>query len=104
TGRARPWNYSNVQNRFLNVAETLRSSMTRNPYLKVWVVSGYYDLATPYFATDYVLDHMFLPPKLKKNITVNYYESGHMVYIHQPSLIQLQKDFQAFMRSALSQK
>ncbi|MEL6626324.1 MAG: peptidase S10 [Bacteroidota bacterium] len=100
TGRARPWNYSNVQNRFLNVAETLRSSMTRNPYLKVWIVSGYYDLATPYFATDYVVDHMFLPADLKKNITINYYPSGHMVYIHQPSLVKLQQDFKAFIQRA----
>lgn len=98
TRRARPWNYSNVQNRYLNVAETLRESMSKNPNLKVWVASGYYDLATPYFATEYVLDHMFLMPDLKENITVTYYEAGHMVYIDQASLVQMKEDLVAFMR------
>ncbi len=102
TGRARPWNYSNVQNQYLNVAETLRESMSKNPYLKVWVASGYYDMATPYFATEYVLDHMFLTPELRKNVTVTYYPVGHMVYIHQPSLKQMQQDFRNFMKGAIS--
>ncbi|MCI5081461.1 MAG: carboxypeptidase, partial [Saprospiraceae bacterium] len=98
TGRARPWNYSNVQNRFLNVSETLRQAMTKNPYLKVWIASGYYDLATPYFASEYVVNHMFLPTALRKNITMTYYEAGHMMYIHKPSLIQLKKDFTSFIK------
>ncbi len=98
TGRARPWNYSNVQNRFLNVSETLRQAMTKNPYLKVWIASGYYDLATPYFASEYVVNHMFLPTELRKNITMTYYEAGHMMYIHKPSLIQLKKDFASFIK------
>ncbi len=97
TGRARPWNYSNVQNRYLNVAETLRESMSKNPHLKVWVASGYYDLATPYFATEYVIDHMFLSPELRENISVTYYPAGHMMYIDQGSLQQLKMDFAAFM-------
>jgi carboxypeptidase C (cathepsin A) len=104
TGKARPWNYSNVQNRFLNVSETLRQAMNKNPYLKVWIASGYYDLATPYFASEYVVDHMFLKEKLRKNVTMTYYESGHMMYIHKPSLLQLKKDFDSFMESSLNHK
>lgn len=100
TGRARPWDYSNVQNRFLNVAETLRNAMSKNPYLKVWIANGYYDLATPYFATEYVVNHMFLKAELKKNITMTYYEAGHMVYIHQPALVQMKKDLVDFIRSS----
>ncbi len=86
TGRARPWNYSNVQNEFLNVAENLRSTLHKNPFMKVLICNGYYDLATPYFATKYTLNHMFLDPGLRKNITMKYFEAGHMMYIHQASL------------------
>lgn len=97
TGRARPWPYGQAaSNRYLNVAETLRQAMTRNPDMQVWVASGYYDMATPYFAADYVLDHMFLRGGLKDNLRVTYYPAGHMMYIHQPSLEQLKQDAAAF--------
>lgn len=99
TGRPRPWPLAS--DRYLNVAETLRDAMTKNPYLKVWVANGYFDMATPYFATRNVLDHMFLQPSLKKNISLTYYPAGHMMYIHKPSLAQLKKDFDAFIDSAL---
>ncbi|MBX2877371.1 MAG: hypothetical protein KTR30_34940 [Saprospiraceae bacterium] len=100
TGRARPWDYSNVQNRFLNVAETLRNAISKNPYLKVWISNGYYDLATPYFATEYVVNHMFLKGELKNNINMTYYEAGHMVYIHEPALVQMKKDLVEFIKAA----
>lgn len=100
TGRVRPW--SNSQDKYLNVAETLRSAMVRNPFLKVWICNGYYDMATPYFATDYVIHHMFLPKDLQKNITNTYYEAGHMMYIHKPSLLKLKKDYNQFMEDVLS--
>ena len=99
TGRPRPWPMAG--DHYLNVAETLRDAMTKNPYLKVWVANGYYDMATPYFATRSVLDHMFLKPSLKQNISLTYYPAGHMMYIHKPSLIQLKKDFDKFIDSAL---
>jgi carboxypeptidase C (cathepsin A) len=98
TGRVQPWNYSNVQNQFLNVAESLRSAMHRNPHLRVWISNGYYDLATPFFATEYTVNQMYLDPSLRKNITMTYYESGHMMYIHMPSLVQFKKDFVGFIR------
>ncbi|MCS6969304.1 MAG: peptidase S10 [Cytophagales bacterium] len=97
TNRVQPWNYSNVQNQYLNVAETLRQAMSKNPHLRVLIASGYYDLATPYFATDYTINHMFLDPSLRKNIRTTYYEAGHMMYIHLPSLIQLDKEISAFL-------
>ncbi|MDE3236544.1 MAG: peptidase S10 [Bacteroidota bacterium] len=99
TGRPRPWPLSS--DKYLNVAETLRDAMTKNPFLKVWIANGFYDMATPYFATRNVVDHMFLKKELKKNITLTYYEAGHMMYIHKPSLIQLKKDFDQFIQSAL---
>lgn len=95
-GSVHPWNYSNVQNKFLNVAESLRDAMTKNTNLKVYVGSGYYDFATPYFTAKYDVEHMFLKPELRKNLRHYFYESGHMYYIHKPSMIQFKKDVDAF--------
>lgn len=100
TGRVRPW--TNSQDKYLNVAEVLRGAMVKNPFLKVWICNGYYDMATPYYATDYVIHHMFLPKNLQKNISFTYYEAGHMMYIHKSSLVQLKKDYDKFMTDVLA--
>jgi carboxypeptidase C (cathepsin A) len=71
--------------------------MSRNPYMKVLVASGYYDLATPFYATEYTLSHLGLDPSLRGNIRVAEYESGHMMYIHKPSLEKLKKDVDSFV-------
>ncbi len=96
-----PWSYAEFENQFVNVGEKLRSAMARNPYLKVFVASGYYDLGTPYFATEYVVNHLGLDPETRKNVSMGYYESGHMMYIHQPSLAKLKDDLANFIRSAM---
>ncbi len=96
-----PWSYAEFENQFVNVGEKLRSAMARNPYLKVFVASGYYDLGTPYFATEYVVNHLGLDPEMRKNVSMGYYESGHMMYIHQPSLAKLKDDLANFIRSAM---
>ena len=101
TSRVQPWNYNNVQNQYLNVAETLRQAMSKNSALKVWVCAGYYDLATPFFAAEYTFNHMGLRPEQKKNVNFTYYEAGHMMYIHKPSLIQLKKDADKYFDNAL---
>lgn len=103
-GNVRPWNYNNVQNQFLNVAESLRDAMTKNPALKVYVGSGYYDFATPYFTAKYDVEHMFLRPEAKKNIKHYFYNSGHMYYINKPDMIQFKKDIDAFFEWSLSGK
>ncbi len=95
-GDVRPWNYNNVQNQFLNVAESLRDAMAKNPALKVYVGFGYYDFATPYFTAKYDIEHMFLRPEQRKNVHSYFYESGHMYYIHKPSLIKFKKDVDDF--------
>ena len=94
----RPW--MNAENRYLNVAEDLRKAMSRNPYLKVWVVCGHYDLATPYFAAQYNVNQMELDPTIRDNIRLTYYESGHMVYIYKPALEKLKADFTSFLKDA----
>jgi carboxypeptidase C (cathepsin A) len=100
TGRVHPWNYGNVENRYLNVAETLRRAMTRNPGLRVFIASGYYDMATPYFATDYTVSHLGLDPQLRDHVEIAYYESGHMMYIHRPSLLKLKDDLAGYFEMA----
>jgi carboxypeptidase C (cathepsin A) len=95
-GNVYPWNYSNVQNQFLNVAESLRDAMAKNPALKVYVGCGYYDFATPYFTAQYDVEHMMLRPEQRSRVRFEFYESGHMYYIHKPSLVKFKKDVDAF--------
>ncbi|QES87313.1 S10 family peptidase [Rhizosphaericola mali] len=92
SGPVHPWNYNNVQNKYLNTAEYLRQAMTKNPHLKVWVICGYYDLATPFYAAEYTFKHMNLRPELQENLHFTYYEAGHMVYMHYPSMKQFKQD------------
>ncbi|MBN2389139.1 MAG: peptidase S10 [Anaerolineae bacterium] len=103
TGNVHPWDYSKFQNQYVNVAETLRGAMTQNPFLKVFVGNGYYDLATPFFATEYTFDHLELDLSLQDHITMCYYEAGHMMYLHQPSLAKLKADLARFLVTALPQ-
>jgi carboxypeptidase C (cathepsin A) len=100
TGRVQPWNYTEYQNRYVNVAETLRQSMTQNPALKVFVANGYYDLATPYFATMYTFRHLGLDPKLRGHVSMGFYEAGHMMYTNLASLEAAKKDLAAFIAAA----
>ena len=102
TDRVRPWKFGPAENRYLNVAETLRKAITKNQNLKIFVASGYYDLATPYFAMDYTFDHLNLPEDLLKNISISYYKAGHMMYIRKASLEKLKQDIGSFIDSALT--
>lgn len=101
TGKVRPWDYGKAYaNQYVNVAETLRGAMSRNPYLRVLFANGYYDLATPYFATEYTVNHLQLDPSLTDNIVMTYYEAGHMMYAHMESLRQLAEDMREFVRKS----
>jgi carboxypeptidase C (cathepsin A) len=102
TGRVRPWSYASFENRYVNVAETLRSAMTQNHFLKVFVGKGYYDLATPFFAAEYTFNHLGLEPTLRSHISTGYYEAGHMMYIHPPSFAKLKQDIAQFIHSSLA--
>src|SRR5574341_433807 len=100
--RVWPWSYADFENQYVNVAETLRKAMTINPYLKVYVANGYYDLATPYFATEYTFNRLGLDASLQQNFSMGYYEAGHMMYIHMPSLAKLKQDLASFLRGAVA--
>lgn len=93
-----PWNWGSASSQCLNAAETLREVMTKNPALKVFVASGYFDLATPYFATEYTFHHLGLNPHLKENIKMHYYNAGHMMYTEFSSLIKLKEDLAIWMQ------
>ena len=96
------WDYSKHQNQFVNIAETLREAMSQNHALKVIVANGYFDLATPFFATEYTFDHLQLDATLRENIRLSYYPAGHMMYCHEPSLVQLNQDLAEFIKSSLA--
>ena len=79
----------------------LRQAFQFYPSLKVIVCNGYFDLATPYLATEYTYDHIELQPAQQENITMKYYKAGHMMYLHIPSLDQLTKDLKEFIDHAI---
>ncbi|MBK9152935.1 MAG: peptidase S10 [Chloracidobacterium sp.] len=98
-GITTPWNW-NTNNAYADTTGALSSAMRKNPYMKVFLASGYYDMATPYFAADYTISSMNLNPDLRRNISTAYYEAGHMMYIEKNSLMKLKNDISAFMRAS----
>ncbi len=100
--RVHPWDYSDHQNTYVNVADTLRKAMTTNPALKVFVANGYYDLATPFLASEYTFTHLGLDRSLQNNISTAYYHAGHMMYIDQGELQKMKRDLDAYLENLLS--
>ncbi len=86
-----------------NVAPDLAQTMTYNPRLKIFSANGYFDFATPFFATQYVLSHLYIAPALQKNITYGFYESGHMVYLHPDALAKFHADLERWYATVLGQ-
>ncbi|HEY7389416.1 MAG TPA: peptidase S10, partial [Bryobacteraceae bacterium] len=103
TSKVQPWSWQEYENRYVDVANTLRDAMTQNQALKVFVAAGYYDLATPFFTVEYTLSHMGLDPKLRSHIAISYYEAGHMMYTHLKSLEKARQDLSKFIPSCLSE-
>lgn len=77
--------------------------MRKNPKLRVFSANGYFDLATPFFATEYDLSHMMLPATLVNNVEFGYYPAGHMVYLNVDALKQLKVDMDRFYGEANSE-
>lgn len=97
------WDWE-AKNSYADTSENLRDSMAKNEYMKVFVASGLFDLATPHFATDYTMAHLGLPPALRKNITIRRYRSGHMMYLESGSLAQLKADVAEFIGGTLKEQ
>ena len=93
------WNWGS-ENNFVNVGETLAESMTANPFLKVHISCGFFDLATPYFAARYTFHHLNVNPALIKNLTMDDYTAGHMMYLNLPDLIKQKADLAKFIKAS----
>lgn len=95
------WDWGVQRGGFPDTAQSLKDAFDKNPFMKLFIGSGYFDLATPYFATQYTLSHMGLNPDEHKRVSLGYYGAGHMMYIQDSSLAELKKDVGAFMQNAL---
>jgi carboxypeptidase C (cathepsin A) len=80
--------------------EKLRIAIAKNPFLKVFVGQGYYDLATPHYATQYMVSHMNVDPELRENVQIINYPAGHMFYLDMESLEKFKKDIEKFIQKA----
>ncbi|MBE9041457.1 hypothetical protein IQ235_11760 [Oscillatoriales cyanobacterium LEGE 11467] len=70
--------------------------MAKNPFMKVFVAQGYYDLATPHFATEYMISHMNIDSELRQKVKISTYEAGHMFYLDVESLAAFKQDIAKF--------
>jgi carboxypeptidase C (cathepsin A) len=96
TGR---WDYSNFRNTYASEVEALRSAMAQNPYLRVFVACGYYDMATPFANAEYTFTHVGFDPTYTRRVSFGYYPSGHMVYTNPAALAAFKKNVAAFISS-----
>jgi carboxypeptidase C (cathepsin A) len=94
------WTWGDAGAGYPDTSEALRRTLSKNNFMKVFIANGYFDLATPYFATRYTMNHMALDPTLQGNIENGYYESGHMMYVHAKELAQLKKDVEVFYQNS----
>ena len=94
------WDWE-TENSFVDTSEALRSAFSKNPYMRLFVASGTFDLATPYLGTEYILNHLGLDKSLQQNITSTRYAAGHMMYTDAASRARLHQDVAAFLRAAV---
>src|SRR5579863_6818677 len=95
------WDWGSAGEGFPDTASALRRALVQNPFLKVLVMEGYYDLACPYFAANYTIDHLNLPEKYRSQVSYATYNSGHMVYLPVESLKKMKADQAAFIDKAM---
>jgi carboxypeptidase C (cathepsin A) len=91
------WNYSKYGGRVVNMEDKLASAMKENPKLRVLICAGWRDLAVPADAALYTMDHLPIPDSRRNNVHIEYYESGHMMYLNQPDAEKLRRDLVSFI-------
>lgn len=99
-----PWDFGSAANQYLDVSEKLKETMCKNTELEVYVASGTYDMATPFFATEYTFSHLGLDPALRENVTMETYEGGHMMYLYKPSLVKMKEDMASFIQGLMAKR
>ncbi len=97
----RSWNWGSAAEGYVNVAETLGLAMNENKSLKVFIASGYFDLDTAYFATQYMIDHLHINPVLQNQITQAYFDGGHQMYTHLSELKKLSQKVAEFFKQSI---
>jgi len=97
----RAWEFDGDRMGYPETSEALRATFARNPHMRVLIAQGYYDLATPYFAIEYTINHLGLDRVTRERISFAYYESGHMMYLERDSRTKFTADVTAFVREAL---
>ena len=95
------WHYP--QNNYADVSPSIERAFTRNPYLRLYVAMGYYDMATPYFAVEYTLGQLRVAPEVRANVTTDYFAAGHMMYIDDASAAKLRAGIRRFIDGAARQ-
>ncbi|HEX2331093.1 MAG TPA: peptidase S10, partial [Candidatus Angelobacter sp.] len=95
------WDWGVQRGGFPDTARALKDAFDKNPFMKLFIGSGYFDLATPYFGTQYTINHMGLDKNQHARISLGYFPAGHMMYIADESLAALKKDVGAFIANAL---
>ncbi|MGI8642928.1 MAG: S10 family peptidase [Thermomicrobiales bacterium] len=100
--RSLDWDWGSAGEGYPRTSEALSDAFARNPYLKLFVACGYYDLATPYFATRYTLNHLAIESSVADQIRIEHYPVGHMVYLERQTLATLQVDVASFIHDSLA--
>src|SRR4051812_33264626 len=101
SGNVRPWTYD--QNRYMDMTEPLRSAMTHNPFLKVFVAIGYYDMATIMGGAEFNFTHLAYEKQVVDRVSYGYYEAGHMIYIRPSEHKKLKTDIAHFIEGTRGQ-
>lgn len=90
------WDSGELGGKTLSQGPILNEELSQNPFLKIWVLCGYYDMATPFYAAEYTYSQIFTDQDRMDNVSFTYYPSGHMFYIHKPSMLKFREEAEAW--------